>query len=90
MNGANICVHCERLYAAWPPEKGWVTLLDMDKIICRRDNTLEVVSIDECYYCETMEWGGTQSAHPYLDKYDVVEEHDAENRTKCEHCHCRE
>jgi hypothetical protein len=49
----NVCDHCERIYI---DHRGWTKLLDMENIICRREEKLEVVEIDTCLYCEEFEW----------------------------------
>lgn len=62
-----ICEHCERIYVDY---RGWVKLLDMDNILCRREEKLEVVDIEECEYCDEFSWSqavttATQWEHLY-------------------------
>lgn len=58
MNGVNICIHCERIYVSF---KGMVDLLDMDNIICRKNNTLDEIPIEYCYHCLDMEWDSSKT-----------------------------
>lgn len=53
MSRAFICDHCERLYVSW---RGFVDLLDMDNIQCRKGEKLTVVPIEVCTTCEDVVW----------------------------------
>jgi hypothetical protein len=66
MSRAFICDHCERLYVSW---RGFVDLLDMDNIQCRKDDKLIVVPIEHCNGCEEATWEHQGSSASEWDYY---------------------
>ena len=50
ITGVNVCVYAERLFTNY---LGWVDLLDMDNVVCRRAD--DVVPIERCTGCFDME-----------------------------------
>jgi hypothetical protein len=49
----NLCELAEKILVN---HRGWVDLLDLDHVYCRRDGKLEEIHIDECIGCDAVEW----------------------------------
>jgi hypothetical protein len=49
----NLCELAEQIIVN---HRGWVDLLDMDHVYCRRGGQLQEISIEECVGCDAVEW----------------------------------
>jgi hypothetical protein len=81
----NACDFCERIYI---DHRGWLKLLDMENILCRREDKLEVVEIDTCQYCDQFEWADSvTNALQWEQRYqeDLIE-HAINNQYQFEDC----
>ena len=49
----NLCELAEQIIIN---HRGWVELLDIDHVFCRREDKLEEIHVSECIGCEAVEW----------------------------------
>jgi hypothetical protein len=47
-----VCNFCERIFSDF---KGWVVLLDMDNVVCHREDPT-VIDIETCKDCDQFDW----------------------------------